>query len=101
MRHLGITSAIAIFCSATGSVLAQPATPSPNAPTAIPEKTAPGTAPHTNLDQQSGTLSDKLNDTNGVIAPTQPTDPGMQKPAPQTGTMPVIKPGDVGGGAAK
>ena len=98
MIRLSIALAISVLCSATGTASAQSAAP---APTAIPEKTAPGTAPRTNLDQKSGALSDKLSDTKGVITPSGEIDPNINKATPQTGTTPVIKPGDVGGGTAK
>ena len=52
-------------------------------------------APKTDLDAKPGTLSDKLSDTNGVIKPTGNVDPDMHKAPPSTGSMPVIKPGQV------
>ena len=61
----------------------------------------PGTKPHTDLDRKSGTLSDKLSDTKGMIRPSGTIDPAMRKPAPRIGSMPVIKPKDVGGATAK
>jgi hypothetical protein len=75
--------------------LAQTTTP----PTGtIPEKVAPGAdLPNTDLSKKNGTLSDKLNDTNGVIHPQGAVDPSMQKPAPAIGATPIIKPqGDAG-----
>jgi hypothetical protein len=41
-----------------------------------------------------GSLSQKLDRSNGVIKPPQNVDPGMHKPTPQpgAGTMPVIPP---------
>lgn len=58
-------------------------------------------APPTNLDAKGGSLSEKLGETHGVIAPAGDVDPAMRKPAPPTGTMPVVKPGDVAPGTAK
>lgn len=52
-------------------------------------------APPTSLDGKPGTLSDKLGDTGGVIHPEGNVDPAMHKATPPTGTMPVIKPGQV------
>ena len=92
---------VAISCFATVKVSAQSTLPSPKTSTAIPEKTALGTVTRTNLDQESGTLSDKLSASKGVIKPMAPVDPAIQKPTPQAGTMPVIKPGDISGGTAK
>lgn len=39
-----------------------------------------------------GTLSDKLNATDGVIKPPENADPEIHKPTPDTGTTPVIPP---------
>lgn len=70
--------------------------------TASAQTAAPAaTAPKTDLDTKSGTLSDKLSDTNGVIRPTGDVDPAMHKGAPQSGSMPVIRPGEVAPGTAK
>lgn len=38
------------------------------------------------------TLSDRLDRTDGVIPPARNLDPEMTRPAPDTGTMPVIPP---------
>ena len=80
MRHLRN----AAFAAAFLGLAAAPA----SAQTAAP-------APKTDLDAKPGTLSDKLSDTNGVIKPTGDVDPDMHKAAPQTGTTPVLKPGQV------
>ena len=54
--------------------------------------------PKTDVGTAGGTLSDKLSNTGGVIHPSEGLDPGMQKPAPPTGTTPVIPaPGTPGG----
>lgn len=80
MRHLRTTGlAMVLLGAAAGSASAQTAAP----------------APGTDLDAKPGTLSDKLNDSGGVIKPTGNVDPDMHKPTPQTGTTPVIKPGTV------
>ncbi len=60
---------------------------------------APGTpVPDTDVSRKGGTLSDKLNESNGVIHPEGAVDPGIQKTAPATGTMPVIPPPGSPGG---
>lgn len=59
----------------------------------------PQSAPNTDVGNSGGTLSDKLSATNGVIHPEGKVDPGMQKTAPATGTMPVIPPPGSPGGA--
>ena len=56
---------------------------------------AQSAAPPTNLDGKPGALSEKLGDTEGVIRPKGDVDPAIHKAAPSTGTMPVIKPGQV------
>ena len=102
MRRLTTAAAVAFLCALADPAPAQSdGTVAPGSDAAVPEKTAPGTAPRTNLDQKAGTLSDKLSETNGVIKPTGDVDPDMHVPSPQSGTTPVIKPGDIGGGTAK
>ena len=95
MRNLGTIMALPLLCLAVGTASAQQVTPAPDSSTAIPEKTAPGIAPRTDRDQRSGTTSDKLSDTKGVITPTGPVDPAIEKPTLQAGSIPIIKPSDV------
>lgn len=45
--------------------------------------------------QQSGNLTETLNDCGGVLKPPATGDQGMATPAPDEGKTPVIKPGDV------
>lgn len=94
-------TAATVFClAACGPALAQSTAPAPGSGESIPEKTAPGSAtvPDTDVSKKAGSLSEKLNSTNGVIHPEGSVDPSMQKPAPETGTMPVIPaPGSPGG----
>ncbi len=52
----------------------------------------PGAAPKTDLQNKKGDLSDKLDQSRGVIHPQKDVDPGMEKKAPAVGDMPVIKP---------
>ncbi len=47
--------------------------------------------------RQGQPLSEQLAQSNGVICPP-PVDPEMRKPAPKTGTMPVIPPPGTPGG---
>ena len=99
MTRLGtLAASAALLGLASGAALAQAAAPAVGSNPTIPEKTAPGTAPSTSLDQKSGTLSEKLGDTDGVIKPSGDVDPAMHKPAPDTGSTPVIKPGTKGTG---
>ncbi len=59
----------------------------------------PGAAPKTDLQNKKGDLSEKLDQSKGVIHPQKEVDPGMEKKAPRVGDMPVIKP--PGGGSAQ
>ena len=92
MRNAALSAAF--LALAAGPASAQTATPAAPPGSATP-------APKTDLETKPGTLSDKLSDTNGVIKPTGNVDPDMHKAAPQTGAMPVIKPGTVAPGTAK
>lgn len=63
------------------------------------EQTTPGVkAPDRGGSNSHGSLSEKLDKTNGVIRPNSAVDPGMEKPAPSAGATPVITPpgGDAG-----
>ena len=84
MRPLRDAALAAASLSAFLGLAAVPA----SAQTAVP-------VPKTDLDTKPGTLSDRLGDTGGVIKPTGDVDPGMNKSAPQSGSMPVIKPGQI------
>jgi hypothetical protein len=63
----------------------------------IPEKVVPQDPSTTGSTGSSGTLSDKLEKSDGVIKPP-PTGSGMVIKPPQTGTMPVIPPPGSPGG---
>jgi len=66
----------------------------------VPEKVQapPGNAPMTG--RSSDSLSDKLDQSNGVIQPNSGVDPGMTKAPPSNaGSMPVIKPQGTPGGS--
>ena len=91
------TTSIASAQSGTVPPAVPPATP--GSPQTIPEKTPSSPA----KPDANGTLTEKLDKSDGVIKPPTGIDPGMTKPAPPTaGTMPVIKPpGETGGPAAK
>jgi hypothetical protein len=55
-------------------------------------------APPSDVSGQGGSLSQKLNATNGVIHPQGAIDPEMQKAPPQTGSTPVVPPPGSPGG---
>lgn len=96
---LRISLIAVVFGLSLGSGQAQdrpPATPpaTPGGPQTIPEKTpsSPGTG-------GGGSLSEKLDKSDGVIKPPPGVDPHMAKPAPPTPqTMPVIRPPEEKGG---
>ena len=93
-----------LVLAAIGAALCRPAAAiEPVPPTdSIPGKVAPAPdAPKTDLSKKNGALSDKLSKSNGVIHPDGAVDPNMQKPAPATGTMPVIPPPDSSGAQPK
>jgi hypothetical protein len=54
---------------------------------AEPRNKPPGKA-----DDQTGSITKKLDKCGGVLQPPDVNDPGLVKPAPDTGEMPVIKP---------
>ena len=74
------------------------AAPAAGSKQVIPEKQ--GTSMQ---DGRSDSLSKKLSNSNGVIAPRGDVDPRMKSVTPdqQSHTMPVIPPGAAGGGTAK
>lgn len=94
MRVVTIVLSVAAWTALTLPGAPQSAAPAAGSG-AIPDTVAPKTDV-----QGAGTLSDKLNASGGVIHPQGDVDPAMQKPAPATGTMPVIKPpGSPGSGS--
>jgi hypothetical protein len=92
-----IIAGVILSVVACGSALAQSTAPAPGSKDTIPEKTAPAT-PDTDIGKKGGSLSQKLNSSNGVIRPEGSVDPGMQKPAPTTEPMPVVPPPGSPGG---
>ena len=88
--------AIAAFAAIINSASAQQTPPPPI--DAIPEKAPQHMDTPSADDGKHGSLSDRLDKSNGVIRPETGVDPGIQKPAPATGAMPIIRPpGDSGG----
>jgi hypothetical protein len=101
-RTIGAAAAIAFSMGLASGALAQstPVQPQPSAPnmpaphTTVPEKIDPKATGAT------GTLSDKLEESGGVITPPAGVDPGISAPAPvpNPGTTPVITPPGSPGG---
>ena len=80
---IAISTSVLIACSAPA--FAQVTTPAPGSNDAIPEKIAP--APEQGRSEAPrGSLSNKLQQSNGVIAPSGDVDPSMRKPAPDINT---------------
>jgi hypothetical protein len=52
----------------------------------------PRNKPPVKKDDQTGSVTEKLDKCGGVLQPPDVNDPGLVKPAPDTGEMPVIKP---------
>jgi hypothetical protein len=48
-----------------------------------------------NSNDKTGSITKKLDECGGVLQPPDVNDPALVKPAPDTGSMPVIKPGQV------
>ncbi len=80
--------AVGLSCSASAQT-AQVAPPTDS----VPEKMAPGSTPT----DPPKSLSDKLDQSNGVIHPKE-VDPAIERPAPETGTDGVIAPPGTQGG---
>jgi hypothetical protein len=97
-----LATAIGLF---SGAVLAQSSPGAAGSNQVIPEKVAPpnaelnGGAPLTS--GRSGSLSDKLDASGGVIKPKPGIDPGLVQPAPvpEPHSTPVIPPPGTPGGA--
>jgi hypothetical protein len=94
---LALSAGLATAALAQGSPV-QPQPKDPNMPSAqntVPEKIDPKATGST-----GGTLSDKLERTDGVIKPPSGVDPGITSPAPvpNPGTTPVIPPPGSPGG---
>lgn len=96
-----LAAALAALALGATAALAQTATPprDPNMPdqrNTVPEQVAPPTSGA----RPGETLSDRLERTEGVIAPRGNTDPDIRvtPPVPNPGTTPVIRPpGEPGG----
>jgi len=87
---------------AAGPAFAQRAPGAPGTDQVIPEKKAPPltqTGPESEM-QTGRSLSQKLDESGGVIKPAPGVDPGMNKPAPDPNpnSMPVIHPPGTPGG---
>lgn len=75
-----------------GTALALVGLAGPAAQAAGADDPSAGQPPPATDVQRPGTLSDKLGESGGVIHPQENVDPAIHKPAPPTGTTPVIPP---------
>ena len=89
-RKILIAAAVAAFANLAAA-----------APSGDTIQGSPEATPKTDLSHQSGSLSEKLKQSNGVIHPEGAVDPNMEKEAPDAGTMPVIPPPGGSGGDAQ
>ena len=85
-----VTAAWISFAAFPAMAQTQPSAPPLDS---VPEKAAPGLV----STEQPKSLSEKLDQSNGVIKPKE-VDPGIEKPAPKTHTDDVIKPPGTPGG---
>ena len=103
VRRAALALSLASFSLVSlAPAFAQSAPGAPGTSQTIPEKVQPklDTTPAPAEGRSAtGTLSDKLDKTDGVIPAPQGVDPDMHKQAPATGTMPVVPP--PAGGEAK
>jgi hypothetical protein len=83
MIKTGPIFAVALLCTATGTVQAADTT---------------GCTPQERQQANQNKLSQRLDDTGGVICPPD-VDPAMKMPTPKTGDTPVIPPPGSPGGA--
>ena len=97
-----LAGALAVALCGGTAVLAQTGPGAPGTDQVIPEKKGAPIIPPTSASGSDKTLSDKLDQTNGVIKPSTNVDPGMAKPAPvpNPNSTPVIKPPGTPGGPA-
>jgi len=100
MKHAFIGAGYLLLTA--GAALAQTAPGAPGSKEVIPEKQAPPISqPSSDSDVKTGrSLSNKLDESNGVIKPSGDVDPAMNKaaPVPNPNSTPVIKPPGTPGG---
>jgi len=100
MKHAFIEAGYLLLMA--GAALAQTAPGAPGSKDVIPEKQAPPISqPNSDQDLKTGrSLSQKLDESNGVIKPGGDVDPGINKaaPVPDPNSTPVIKPPGTPGG---
>jgi hypothetical protein len=94
-RYLGMTRIGKTRCAALAFTLALIA--GAQAQVINPQTQNPKACANASGNSPNQTLSDKLDQSNGVICPPD-VDPGMKTPAPNTGKMPVIPPPGAPGG---
>lgn len=91
---LRLLAAAALLAASPGLAQTPAATPTASVDS-VPEKIAPGAKPT----EPAENLTQKLDQSNGVIHPKANVDPAMQKPAPQTGDVNALPPPGTTNGA--
>ncbi|WP_395665932.1 hypothetical protein [Methylocella sp.] len=90
-----LAASLALFAFAPGAAQAQTAPGAPGTPNALPQKQAiPEKVDEPLRSGRSESLSDRLDETNGVVKPPPGVDPGIVQPAPvpHPNSTPVIPP---------
>ena len=82
--QLGVAATILFMAFAPREASAEDAKPVPKQHCVSPES-----------QQDKSELSTKLDDCNGVLKPPKVGDKEIVSPTPETGTMPVVKPGEL------
>lgn len=82
--QLGVAATILFMAVAPRAAFAEDAKPVPKQHCVSPEN-----------QQDKTKLSTKLDDCNGVLKPPKVGDKEIVAPTPETGTMPVVKPGEL------
>ena len=98
--RLGAATLAAVLAFAGGAAAQTPVQPQPRDPNMpAPQNTPPERIEPAPGGSAPGTLSDRLERSDGVIRPPPSADTGMVRPAPETGTTPVIPPAGTPGSA--
>jgi hypothetical protein len=95
---LGGLAAIAMTLAAGPGLAAGPAKPNQNDQSRSAQENCQARPDQKKSDQsgdKTGSITRKLGKCGGVLQPPDVNDQGLVKPAPDTGEMPVIKPGQV------
>ena len=98
---LAIVSALALVPASAAGQSGSSDDPMHTGPSQGDCQAEPRNKPPGKADDQTGSATKKLDRCGGVLRPPDVNDPGLVKPAPDTGNMPVIKPNQMPGQAPK